>query len=145
MNFNVYRERVSIQLCETQCDDCVVAQMFWVYKPPYSLLSTPLQQMSTTAGFTGKTYLDIDPNGKWISFPFKDKDGNWFKGTVTLENFIWACSSPGVNLQQKLVEKSAELSKYFGGETFDMGTPDSQKKFFREFLKVIYQFLQLGV
>ena len=50
--------------------------------------------MKTTAEATEKIFLVIDPENKSISFPFENKDGNLVQGTLTLQNFLKACSEP---------------------------------------------------
>ena len=107
------------------------------------MLSEPLEKMSATAETTKLPCLAIDPEYNWISFPFtNDKGTSFVEGTVTLENFLWACSAHvnnlerGINIHRVLVGINNTHSTYFGGE-FDMRTPGSQEKYFKTFLQVI--------
>ena len=99
---------------------------------PYSLLSEPLQQMSTTSEITEQTFLAIDQKNHSISFPVIFEYKIRVQKILTLENFLDACSSPKHNLEQVL-------------QRLNLGRAETQEKYFKEFLKVIYQFLQLGL
>ena len=96
----------------------------------YSHSSETLQQMKTTAEATEKTFLVIDQENKSISFPFENKDGNLVQGTLTVQNFLKASSEPGEISKEKLQD-------YFSNENKAIVC-------FKEFLEVIYKFLQLG-
>ena len=103
---------------------------------------------SLTDKTTGQIFLAFDTENITISFPIKGNDRNWFKGTLTIQNFVRACSDPGKNLEQALQDFSLGDSCLFGGkncfqwiccneQTFDMTTRESQEEFFTKFLQVI--------
>ena len=81
--------------------------------------------MNTSAETTDQIFLAVDAKGESISFPVKDKD-DWVQKTLTLEIFLVACS--------KVTLKRTYLV-----------VAEAQKDFFKDFLKVILQFQQLGI
>ena len=135
-------ERKSIKIFDSRKPTSVFSALF--------KLSTALSKYDTykevfargfcnlLSGARKDIFLAFDLENKSVSFPFEVEAGKWAKGTLTMQNFTRACSDQGENLRKAIQNFSLKDSCLFGGQKLDMRNPESQKQFFKKFLRVIY-------
>lgn len=99
-----------------------------------------------------KLYFSFNMDTNSIKFPICENEEKniWSRKTLDLSDFVKACFKPGKHLEQTLNELNDQIyltydDRISGGERLYMETEKSQEIFFINFLKVIYQFIHLGL